>query len=170
MPKVTVTLAGDREVQMSLAPSGAIAGELGTQPIVPVGLLATVLSCQIKWSSDGLRVLHPQLGELPVKVGDGCPMIPYDMAMKLIKQIEDKSQRSLKLDNFSEVAWLKRMVEDHPVFQRVPEELKQRLVEIPAESLLPLGNRRQRQLTQHITTIAQFHFSCSSHFLLLSLQ
>eukprot|EP00435_Cladocopium_sp_Y103_P053689 s116_g17.t1 len=66
LPKVTVTLAGDKEVQMALTPTGVIVRDIGTEPIVPMGLLATVLGCEISWGAQGVKVVHPQWRELPV--------------------------------------------------------------------------------------------------------
>ena len=134
---------------MALTPTGVIVGEIGAEPIVPMGLLTTVVGCNISWTSQGLRVEHPQWGELPVKVEDGCPVVPHEIALRLIKEIEEKAQkliRSIKVDSQSEVAWLKRLVEEHPVFQGVPEEVKKQLIELPAENVIPMGNRRRRKL------------------------
>ena len=52
--------------------------------------------------------------------------------MRLIKEIEEQAQKliqSIKVDSQSEVAWLKRLVEEHPVFQGVPEEVKKQQIE-----------------------------------------
>ena len=38
LPKVKVTLAGDKEIYMALTPTGVIVGEEGAEPIVPMGL------------------------------------------------------------------------------------------------------------------------------------
>ncbi|CAL1153387.1 unnamed protein product [Cladocopium goreaui] len=67
LPKVKVTLAGDKEIYMALTPTGVIVGEEGTEPIVPMGLLTAVLGCEISWKPEGLQVVHPVLG----KVGGG---------------------------------------------------------------------------------------------------
>ena len=46
------------------------------EPIVPMGLLAEVLSCQISWKDEGVQVFHPNRGELPVSSSERCPQIP----------------------------------------------------------------------------------------------
>ena len=69
--------------------------------------------------------------------------------MELIKQIEIKSRKllmTLQVHQHNETAWLKRLVEEHPVFQGVPQEIKDQLVDLPAENLLAMGNRRRRKL------------------------
>ena len=47
LPKVRVTLAGDKEADMRLTPTGVIIGGPGTEPIVPMGLLTSLLGCQV---------------------------------------------------------------------------------------------------------------------------
>ena len=124
------TLAGDKEVYMALSPTGVIIGDEGTEPIVPMGLLTTVLGCEISRRTQGLEVLHPQWGRLEVTVEDGCPVVLQEVAMKLIQQIESKAKhmaKILKMDTSSEAMWLRRLVEEHPAFQGVPDEIKSQL-------------------------------------------
>ena len=40
---------------------------------------------------------------------------------------------------------MKRLVDEHPVFAPLPEDIKNALVEIPADDLVPLANRRTRK-------------------------
>jgi len=92
---------------MALSPTGVIIGEEGTEPIM--GLLTTVLGCEISWGTQGLEVLHPQWGKLNVTVEDGCPIVPQEVAMKLIQQIESKATqvvKTLRMDTSSEAMWL----------------------------------------------------------------
>ena len=132
LPKVKVTLAGDKEIYMALTPTGVIVGEEGTEPIVPMGLLTAVLGCEISWKPEGLQVVHPVLGKLEVVVEAGCPMVSQSTAMKLIEEIEAKAVKvvkSLKTGEDSEEAWLRRLVDEHPALQGIPEEVKRSLVE-----------------------------------------
>ena len=151
-PKVNVTLAGDKQVTMCLSPTGIIIGDEDAEPIVPMGVLATSLGCSITWSGADLEVWHPQHGSLQVQLKDGCPMISYELALKLIQEIEEKASLALKAMQLSdgqggeELSWLKRLVNEHPVFAQLPEHLREALVEVPAESLIPLANRRTRKL------------------------
>ena len=96
LPKVKVTLAGDKEIYMALTPTGVIVGEEGTEPIVPMGLLTAVLGCEISWKPEGLQVVHPVLGKLEVVVEAGCPMVSQSTAMKLIEEIEAKAVKVVK--------------------------------------------------------------------------
>jgi hypothetical protein len=114
-----------------------------------MGLLTAVLGCEISWKPDGLQVIHPADGKIDVIVESGCPMALQNVAMKLIEEIEAKAVKvvkGLKAEEDSEVAWLKRLVDEHPVFQGVPEEVKKNLVEMPEPNLIPLGNRRRRKV------------------------
>lgn len=77
---------------MPLTPTGVIVGEPGTEPIVPIGLLTTVLACEVSWGPKGLNVNHPQWGKLDVQVEDACPVLEHDVAMKLIHQIESEAK------------------------------------------------------------------------------
>jgi chemotaxis protein histidine kinase CheA len=128
LPKVKVTLAGDKEIYMALTPTGVIVGEEGTEPIVPMGLLTAVLGCEISWKPEGLQVVHPVLGKLEVVVEAGCPMVSQSTAMKLIEEIEAKAVKvvkSLKTGEDSEEAWLRRLVDEHPALQGIPEEVRE---------------------------------------------
>ena len=94
-------------------------------------------------------VVHPVLGELEVMVEAGCPMVSQSTAMQLIEEIEAKAVKvvkSLKTGVDSEEAWLRRLVDEHPSFQGIPDEVKRALVERPASDLIPLGNRRKRKV------------------------
>ena len=149
LPKVRVTLAGDKEADMRLTPTGVIIGGPGTEPIVPMGLLTSLLGCQVSWTQDGLQVRHPKNGLLDVTIEDGCPMIPKGVALELIDEIEKTMAvkiRSVSLGEDPEVKFLQRMVEEHPVFRTLPDHIKQSLIEVPAADLRELGNRRTRRL------------------------
>lgn len=133
LPKVDVTLAGDQQVSMRLSPTGVIIGEEHAEPIVPMGLLASSLKCSITWTGNGVEIIHPKLGPLDVKLQDGCPTVPHDVALTLIKEIEDLASvaiKSIQLNNHTELQWMKRLVDEHPVFAPLPEDIKNALVEI----------------------------------------
>eukprot|EP00435_Cladocopium_sp_Y103_P022026 s142_g5.t1 len=132
LPKVKVTLAGDKEIYMALTPTGVIVGEEGTEPIVPMGLLTTVLGCEICWKGSGLEVIHPTRGSLDVLVESGCPMVSQSVALGLIEEIEAKAKRAVKALNVErngEVKWLEKLVAEHPPLQGIPDEIKACLVE-----------------------------------------
>ena len=149
LPRVRVTLAGDREVEMYLNPHGTIIGDEGTEPIIPMGLLASSLQCRIAWAEEGLVVLHPTIGPLNVSIQDGCPVVDLKVALDLIQQLEQKSERiirSLKAAVSQEMEWLRKFADEHPVFSKLPAHIKESLVELPAENLWKIGNRHRRKL------------------------
>ena len=148
-PKVQVTLAGDQQVTMSLAPTGVIIGGPGAEPIVPMGLLTKVLNCKISWDGEALQVLHPTMGLLDVVIKEGCPMVSQDLALRLIEEIESMATVVMKAFNVNEnqeTQWIQRLVHEHPVFRDLPPHLQQALVETPESNIVPLGNRRTRKL------------------------
>ena len=149
LPKVKVTLAGDREEEMYLNPHGTIIGDEGTEPIIPMGLLASSLHCRIAWAEEGLVIMHPTMGPLNVNIQDGCPVVELKVALELINQLEQKSERvirSLKTVVSQEVLWLRKFADEHPVFSKLPKHIKDALVELPAENLWKMGNRHRRKL------------------------
>ena len=92
---------------------------------------------------ESLQVVHPVLGKLDVMVESGCPMVSQGVATKLIDEIEAKAVKvvkSLRTGKDSEVAWLKRLADEHPALQGIPEEIKLLL------NLILLGNRGKRKV------------------------
>ena len=147
-PTVEVQLAGGEMKRMHLSPQGILIGDKDTEPIIPMGLLTKCLACDIQWTSEGLNVLHPDLGQLDVIIDHGCPMLERNQALLLIKQLEDLTvvkMKELGINENRELQWLTRLVHEHPVFRSLPEELKGRLIEEPAMDATALGNRRQRK-------------------------
>ena len=149
LPTVRVTLAGDKEMDMRLTETGVILGSQSAEPIVPMGMVTTVLGCHLSWSNQGLEIQHPKRGTLPVRVEDGCPMVSKELAMQLIEEIEAKASvrlRSMKMEDSQEVKWLAQVVEEHPAFRGMPVHVKRALLEVPASSIIPLANRRVRKI------------------------
>ena len=149
LPKVSVMLAGDKEARMSLTPCGTILGNPGTEPIVPMGKLTTVLDCTVTWTPEGMVINHPQWGKLDIDLVDGCPMVAQDVALKLIEEMETKVTaqiRSLCIEENPEITFIQKIVDQHPAFQHLPEAVKSALVERPADDILLMGNRRMRKL------------------------
>lgn len=83
----------------------------------------------------------------------GCPEIPKEEALRLIQEIEGKMKaRSVKWKDEveekkarEEMEWLERLVNEHPAFKDVPEELRKKMVEVPSEEVKGLANRRLRK-------------------------
>ena len=66
-----------------IAPSPAI------EPIVPMGQLTEVLGCQIVWSHGEMQLRHPEKGDIPIQMKEGCPHLAKSTALDLIAEIED---------------------------------------------------------------------------------
>ena len=76
-------------------------------------------------------------------------MISKEAALQLIDEIEQVNKvkmRSLSVGEDTEVKFLQRMVDEHPVFRSLPQHIKRALVETPSEDLHRLGNRKTRRL------------------------
>ena len=59
------------------------------EPIVPMGLITEVLGCEVTWKGKEVKVRHPRRGELKVTHVNGCPQIPRQEALELIRELED---------------------------------------------------------------------------------
>ena len=131
LPSVDVTLAGNQQVSMRLSPTGVIISEEQSE------------------TTNGLEIVHPQLGLLDVKLQDGCPVVPYNVALQLIQEIEDIAKlalKSLQRSDDLEVQWIRRLVHEHPAFSSLPSSLKEALIEQPAKDVVPMASRRIRKL------------------------
>ena len=60
------------------------------QPIMPMGLLAAELQCDIRWDKDSCEVHHPTMGQLEVSMVKNCPEVEGSLCLELIREIEDK--------------------------------------------------------------------------------
>ena len=147
-PLVDVGLADGRAVRLRMAPGGSmIAPSPAIEPMVPMGQLTEVLGCQIVWSHGEMQLRHPEKGDIPIQMKEGCPHLAKSTALDLIAEIEDAKVGIPKTlgEYDEEVCWMKRLVEQHPVLSSLPEYIKEKLVVCPGEwSALP-GNRHQRK-------------------------
>ena len=146
--KVKINLAGGQHAELRMSPGKVIIGEEGVEPIVPLGHLVSKLGCSLQWTQDELVVVHPVRGQIHTILKDGCPMISKKLAMKLIQEIEEKQEgsiRSLREEEDPMMKWMQRLVEEHPVFQSLPVDVKSMLVVKPRVHNI-CGNRRRRKL------------------------
>ena len=145
---VHVNLAGDQQVVMRMTPGQVIVGAENVEPIVPLGALISQLGCTLQWTGDHLVVCHPTKGMISTFLCGGCPMVTKEVALELIAELEQVPTMqavSLECDGDKEmVNWLQRLVREHPVFQGIPEEVRQELMVIPQAGHLT-GNKRLRQ-------------------------
>ncbi|CAE7256410.1 PMT4 [Symbiodinium sp. CCMP2592] len=68
----------------------------GLTTIVPLGTLVQELNCTVSWDKRGLRVRHPEHGELVMHVSGSCPFIGETRALELIGEIEARKLEQLK--------------------------------------------------------------------------
>lgn len=145
---VRINLAGGQCADLRMSPGKVIIGQVGVEPIVPLGHLVSKLGCNLQWTQDGLVVVHPVRGQVPTMLKDGCPMIAKKLALKLIEELEEKAEgtmKSLKEEDDPMTRWIQRLVEEHPVFKNLPVEVKSKLVVKPRVYNI-CGNRRRRKL------------------------
>lgn len=127
---VEVVLADGAKKQLHMTSSGTmLSNHQDVEPIVPMGLLTTVLDCNVTWEGQNVQVEHPKRGRLKVTFSNGCPTVSRKLALELIEEIEKKRGGWLKEINFNEEeVWLRNLVKSHPVLSRLPEHIRQRLV------------------------------------------
>lgn len=146
--RVQINLAGGRQVPMKMSSGGVLVGVESVEPIIPLGRLIEKLGCTMQWTEGHLVLVHPAHGQIQVDLKDGCPMVEKRIAMKLIDELEEVGQEvevraMTQEDPYFE--WLRRVAQDHPAFQGIPEEVREKLVEKPVPGI-ETGNRRQRRL------------------------
>ena len=135
MREVMVTLASGEKTKLKMNGAGTmLSRDPDVEPIVPMGILVDDLGCKVEWGHDGVRVIHPTRGSLPVDARTtGCPQVTRELALQLISEWEDRPRmRSTRLDDLNEkdemVRWMKDLLLAHPVLRRLPEHIQRRLV------------------------------------------
>ena len=170
-PVVEVGLADGRSVRLRMSPGGSmLAPSSSVEPIVPLGLLTQVIGCQVSWDQDGMRLQHPQRGDLKVFMRDGCPHLSRAEALTLIGEIEDAKLGIPKEPEAfeAEVQWMKKLINQHAVLSQLPSHIKDRLVVSPGSwSSLP-GNRHQRRRWKRDGMIVHLYAGPDSGFTLKS--
>ena len=148
---VVITLAGGKQTTMKMSPGDVIVGDADTEPIVPMGQLVRDLGCTVQWLDTHVVISHPIRGQIPIQLCGGCPMVERSMALELIHELEGTpgiamNQIHLKgMEGYG--AWIQRLAHEHPAFDGVPEEIKQKLIADPVPGVIP-GNRSLRKLWQ----------------------
>ena len=144
--EVKITLAGGQGTKMRMSPGGVLVSpDPKTEPILPLGNLVSDLGCSIQWTGECLTIHHPQRGQIPARLQGGCPMVDKATALKLIAELEKmgekKKLRSMQGEEEALMQWMRRVVDDHPAFQGVPQHLKDKMVVSPQSSAIA-GNRK----------------------------
>ena len=153
--EVTVSLAGGKEANLHVTKEGImVAKNPGTEPIVPMGMVVDLLSCRVAWDEDEVCVMHLRKGKLEVVLKGGCPEISKEDALMLIEEIEEKvrsirpetrQEEEEKKMRDEEMGWLQRILDEHPAFRKIPQGLKEKILEPPADDIAMCGNRRLRK-------------------------
>ena len=147
-PKVMVSLANGNQTRLMLSPGGVmISEESQVEPIIPMGLLVSELKCTATWEGSGMKLWHPERGEIKVKMIDQCPHIPRLLALELINELEDQKKgiKANQLEFKAEEAWMRDLVKTHPTLKKLPSHIKDNLVVEPGSwNDLP-GNRKMRK-------------------------
>ena len=148
-----VELAAGESYTLRVTPGGTLVAASGTQPIVPMGALVQSLGCRLSWTGGHCKIRHPCRGDLPVAMNQGCPELPMNTALELIKELEEKQMAKLRrLGVNEELEYVKKVVDEHPVFRDVPWHVKKELLVQPAENwkaLLGLNRSRRRRLERN---------------------
>lgn len=149
LKQVEVTLADGDKKMLYVTPSGVMVTEMeDVEPIVPMGLLTTSLGCSVKWKGKNIYVDHPKRGRLEVLYKDGCPMVSKEMALELIKEIEECNPgvRLKGLAFEGENDWIESLVQSHPVLRGLPTHIQEALVvKVGDWKDLPLNKRLRRR-------------------------
>ncbi len=67
-------MADGAKRQLHITPSETMLSNLQeVEPIVPIGLMTTVLTCNVKWEGPKVEVEHSTRGSLKVVFSNGCP-------------------------------------------------------------------------------------------------
>ena len=98
---VSVELATGRTT-LTMSSGGTLLTDKVVTPIVPLGKAISVLRCNLQWDENGCTFSHPQKGPLPVELKNGCPMVPQNIALDLINELESAAyKRQIRLKALS---------------------------------------------------------------------
>ena len=87
---VEVHLASGSTQELRMNPVGTLLSpDPGIQPIIPMGLLASELSCEKRWADLTCQIHHPQHGLLPLRVNRNCPEVKASTCLELIAEVEE---------------------------------------------------------------------------------
>ena len=158
MKEIQVTLACGKKVPLKMTAGGTmIANDESTEPIIPMGKLVNYLGCSLGWTKkDGLVLQHPKKGAIGTVERGGCPHVPRHVALELIEELEgcvelvEINKQEVKIvqeKNDEEEAWLRGLVDTHPVLKSLPEKIRRELVRAPAQDLgrIPGVNKRMKK-------------------------
>ena len=83
--EVEVAMADGSSARLRMTPEGTmISPDARVEPMIPMGLLTTLLGRRIEWESSMMKVYHPSRGELQVEMKGGCPHLSRGLTLELI--------------------------------------------------------------------------------------
>ena len=98
---VSVELATGRTT-LTMSSGGTLLTDKVVTPIVPLGKAISVLRCNLQRDENGCTFSHPQKGPLPVELKNGRPMVPQNIALDLINELESAAyKRQIRLKALS---------------------------------------------------------------------
>ena len=89
---ISVELATGRAT-LKMSEGGTLLTERDVAPIVPLGKAISELRCSLQWDEEGCVFSHPTKGTLPIELRNGCPMVPKEVALELISELESAAYR-----------------------------------------------------------------------------
>ena len=125
--RVTLAAGGAQDIRMTEGET-LVHNSENVEPIVPAGRLVRDLGCRIEWG-EACTLEHPVKGNIDLRVEAGCPQMDHDIALDLIRELEEsRSRTTLRCYRFGEthndVDWLDRVVADCPIFDKAPIRIK----------------------------------------------
>ena len=75
---------------------GTVLSQDPIAPIVPLGLLVSLLGCRVTWNSGQCIVDHPTRGNLGVWLEDNCPVVSERDCLELISEVEQHRAARLR--------------------------------------------------------------------------
>ena len=148
--EVEVAMADGSSARLRMTPEGTmISPDARVEPIIPMGLLTSLLGCRVEWESSMMKVYHPSRGELQVEMKGGCPHLSRSLTLELIYEVEElKKGTPLNAEEREkEFQWISALVEAHPVLSKLPDYVKDKLKVRPGDwSDLPVNKRKRKRL------------------------
>ena len=93
---VSVQLATGEAKMRHHLPSNTLVTWDRVQPIVPVTKLLDV-GYTVVWTRDQCRIEHSKMGQLPVKLIQGCPTVDNTCGQRLLQEIEQAERRRARI-------------------------------------------------------------------------
>ena len=94
--EVEVAFEGSVKAELYMNKEGTILGPKGTETIVSMSALIEELGYKVEWEEGACQVTKGE-ETLPVEIKSGTPMLPNNLCLKLIKEVEEKKRRKVMI-------------------------------------------------------------------------